>query len=480
MVRSWKYLSKTDLRLFLDSPRHLWAKYHGVWHPSFSDFDKKTATDGYRVEKLAMDYLEHNYAVDGKILKKQQTFISESFLVRTDGLIYDPKTDTYDLYEVKSSTFDENEPKLDKTNLYDIAFQSLVLEKNIKVKNYYLLMLNANYRRKGNLDLDLLFRVVKINKEIKELKDDVLKFRQEMISVVDAEECDAFEACYSPGTCGCKEICHPNLPEHNIYEMFARSRTSIKKLRSEGILGITDVPSDFALNNRNERLIQVYKGKTNRLIESKKIKEILASYEYPIYFLDYETVSDPIPQFDGIRPYQNLATQYSLHVVQVDGTITHHEYIYEGNDCPLRYTVEDMIRHVGTSGTILVWNEMFEKGVNRRAAESYPDLAEEIMFINARIKDLGDAFKKLFYIDKNFHCSWSIKKVLPVMCPECSYKELPINHGDQASFEWIKMNSEETSMNEKARIRENLLRYCELDTWAMVRIWQELKKEIVL
>ena len=65
-----------------------------------------------------------------------------------------------------------------------------------------------------------------------------------------------------------------------------------------------------------------------------------------------------------------------------------------------------------------------------------------------------------------------------MICPECSYKELPINHGDQASSEWIRMNDGSTAPDEKAKIKENLLRYCELDTWAMVRIWQELQKEV--
>ena len=64
------------------------------------------------------------------------------------------------------------------------------------------------------------------------------------------------------------------------------------------------------------------------------------------------------------------------------------------------------------------------------------------------------------------------------MCPECSYKELPINHGDQASSEWLRMNSDDTSTEEKAQIKHDLLKYCELDTWAMVRIWQELERII--
>ena len=469
-------ITKSDLRLFLDSPRHLWAKFHDAWHPEFTDFDKKTAEDGYRVEKLAMDYLERYCAVDGKVLKKQQTYKDGVFLARTDGLIYDPETDSYDLYEVKSSTYNEEKPDLDKTNLYDITFQSLILEKNIVVKNHYLLMLNANYRREGELNLKLLFYPLEVSEEIEERKTDVLNYRQDMLRIASLEECDGLEACFSPKDCGCRDICHPNLPEDNIYELLSRSHGKIVELREAGILDIHDIPQDFNLSGKAGVLIKAYQG-PEKLLNKESIKKTLDEYEFPIYFLDYETISNPIPQFDGIKPYQHLATQYSLHIAFEDGKIDHHEYIYEGKDCPLKHTVEDMIANIGESGTVIVWNEMFEKGVNRNAAESYPELAEKLLKVNERIRDLGDPFKNLDYIDKNFHCSWSIKKVLPVMCPDCSYKVLPINHGDQASSEWIHMNSDDTPPEEKAEIKENLLRYCELDTWAMVRIWQELKKE---
>ena len=130
-----KYLTKSDLRLYLDSPRHLWAKLHDAYHPELTDFDQKTTADGYRVEKLAIKYLECYHITGGKILQTQRTFTDNIFLARIDTLIYDPETDTYDLYEIKSSTYDENEPAIDKTHLYDITFQSIILDKQITIKH---------------------------------------------------------------------------------------------------------------------------------------------------------------------------------------------------------------------------------------------------------------------------------------------------------------------------------------------------------
>jgi len=71
--------------------------------------------------------------------------------------------------------------------------------------------------------------------------------------------------------------------------------------------------------------------------------------------------------------------------------------------------------------------------------------------------------------------SYSIKKVLPVLCPELSYKELPIGDGVAAMGAFEKMYTM-TDEKEIFNIRENLLTYCELDTYAMVRILEELEK----
>ena len=468
-------ITKSDLRLYLDSPRHLWAKHHDAWHPQISDFDKKNAADGYRVEALAMDYLRRYVAVDGKELRTQQTFTDGEFLARADGLVYKPETDSYDLYEVKSSTIKPDNPKPDNEHIYDITFQALILEKHIKLDNCYLLMLNANYRRGKELNLQELFFPVNMNEQMENFHTDVLNMREEALRVSTLDDYHALEACFSPKDCGCKAICHPDLPEHNIYELFSRSRKTLIKLRDAGKLDLLDLPADLTLSGKAAVYLSVYQGAPVR-IDTEKIRNILSSYEYPIYFLDYETTSDPIPQFEGITPYQRLATQYSLHIAKADGTLEHVEYIFEGKECPLRFTVESMLDNIGTNGTVLAWNESFEKGVNADAAKSYPDLADRLLAVNDRVKDLGDVFKNQYYMNRDFHCSWSIKKVLPVMCPELSYKELPINHGDQATSEWNRMVSDETSPSEKAEIKANLLRYCELDTFAMVRIWEELMK----
>ena len=44
-------ISKSDFLLFLDAPRHLWAKQHGMSHSVISDFTQHLMAEGYRVEE---------------------------------------------------------------------------------------------------------------------------------------------------------------------------------------------------------------------------------------------------------------------------------------------------------------------------------------------------------------------------------------------------------------------------------------------
>lgn len=60
-------------------------------------------------------------------------------------------------------------------------------------------------------------------------------------------------------------------------------------------------------------------------------RQDLGSIVYPIAFLDYEAVITAVPQFKGYRPNQNMAFQYSLHIVRSeDADIEHYEFLADG------------------------------------------------------------------------------------------------------------------------------------------------------
>ena len=118
----------------------------------------------------------------------------------------------------------------------------------------------------------------------------------------------------------------------------------------------------------------------------------------------------------------------------------------------------------------------FEKSVIKRLARIYPDLSEHLMNIHSNIKDLEDPFSHHFYYTKNMKGSSSIKKVLPSLFPgdpSLDYHNLDLIHnGSEAMSSFRAM--ENMTKEDVAYTRERLLRYCELDTFAMVKIYQKL------
>ena len=110
----------------------------------------------------------------------------------------------------------------------------------------------------------------------------------------------------------------------------------------------------------------------------------------------------------------------------------------------------------------------------------YPDLADHLMNIHDHIADLIIPFRKKYYYCKDMQGSYSIKYVLPALFPDdltLDYHNLEgIHKGDEASAAFSLMQN--MAPDELERCRRNLLKYCELDTYAMVKIWEKLKEAI--
>jgi len=140
--------------------------------------------------------------------------------------------------------------------------------------------------------------------------------------------------------------------------------------------------------------------------------------------------------------------------------------------------LEQLKKDIGDTGTVLAWNMSYEKGCNDRMAKFYPEYAEFLTNLNERINDLMIPFSKMWFFDKDFFGSASVKKVMPVLAPELSYKEINIGDGLLARRMWTQTVLEGKNQANRGIIIKDLSRYCTLDTFAMVRILEELKKLI--
>lgn len=488
-------LSKSDYILFLKHPAWVWLKKHEPEKlPALDEslqaiFDQGFLFETYAEQlfpdavKLGFDGFDEyrtltartKEAIDGGAKTIIQGRFEGGEITCICDVLKRVGGNTFDLYEIKSSTEakKEHEP--------DLAFQKEVIEQNgYRVNKIFVIHVNNEFVRSGEVKAKDICKICEVTDKVAKLADMTTVNIEEALKVAKCDTCPDI----SPANCknGCvydwlaiyKELAE--LDEYSIYHLCSPSADKIAKLEYLGAKTIHDIPDDFDLNDKQRR--QMITTKSGEVLADKlRIKSFLDSLEFPLYFLDYETLSGVVPYFDGHSPYMQVPFQYSLHVLkEPDGEIEHFEYLHSDNSDPVKSLSESLKSQIGESGTVLVWYEGFEKSCNTLMGRLAPEYKKFYKMVNSRVVDLMKPFADGAYIHKDFFGSASIKKVLPVLIPELSYKDLDINKGDAAQRLWMEAVLEGKHSDKKDKILSDLLKYCELDTLAMVKIYEFLTK----
>jgi hypothetical protein len=465
-------ISKTDFLIYLDSSLHLWAvKNNMVKKESLNKYTEHLLEQGYEVEKLAIEYvqtyLQKEYGTKKEDVLIQPTQKYENYQARTDILMFNPKTNKWDIYEVKSSG------TVKPLHRYDVAFQYLVFKEEYDIGDTYILHLNKEYVKDGNIYLPDLFVAENVNEYVQDLKEEVLEKRYEAHLISKKSESTDIQGCIKPKDCPCISLCHANLPEYSIYDInkISQNEKRVRELESKNILDIMDIPTDFELTKKQRFQVNVAQSK-NVSMDIGSIKERFNTLQYPLYFLDYETFNSAIPIFDGYKPFFHITFQYSLHVKkESDSELEHYEYLHTEKSDPVPTLLSSLEKIVGKEGSILVWNKGFEATRNKEMGEIYPKFEDFTNNMNERMFDLMRIFQDQLYDNPLFKGSYSIKNVLPVLVDDLSYKDMSIGEGATAMVSWYDM----VFKNGKD-IKKELLEYCMLDTLAMVRVWEKMEK----
>ena len=202
------------------------------------------------------------------------------------------------------------------------------------------------------------------------------------------------------------------------------------------------------------------------------IQRLISNLEYPIHFLDFETDNPAIPRFEGLHPYQQFPFQYSCHVLQQDGSVTHHEYLHTNTSDPRKPLLESLITHISACGSVVVYSASFEQKVLENLALSFSEHASSLQSIIDRLWDQLDIFR-YHYMHPDFCGSNSLKDVLPVLVPSLCYEDLDVQDGLEAQVVWnLMLNT--TNETKKSEMIEHLKAYCGLDTLATVEIHKVL------
>jgi CRISPR/Cas system-associated exonuclease Cas4 (RecB family) len=427
-------------------------------------------TQKYNEVELALEKTNEAIASGTEVIF-EAAFMFDDVLVRAD-IIKKNKDNSWDLLEVKSSS------SWKKVHCLDLAVQTYILKNSgLNIRSSSIMHLNKEYTRGDSLDLVELFEISNLDEEIAEELKQVPKYLEEIKSVISKKkepEADIGSICKSPYECEFKSTCWKNIGENSIHKLTRINDKKRADLIEIGAELITDIPDGFKLSDSQQ--IQVTSAKNNsEHIETSPIIDILSELTNPLYHLDFETLPSAVPQFKGYRPYQHYTFQYSLHV-EHESKLDHHEYLMNEIKKP-KELLEDLIKNIGKSGSVIVYNATFEKQRLLELAVLFPEFTEDINNIVDRLWDLMTPFQKKWYYSPEFYGSYSIKYVLPAMDKSLSYKDLEIRKGDQAIAGFLKF-IEETDEIKKTKIKNNLLEYCKLDTYSMVVILRELQNKV--
>ena len=264
------------------------------------------------------------------------------------------------------------------------------------------------------------------------------------------------------------------MPEFWVYDISGIGQNKIDELADMGIQAIGDIPSSYPLSQIQDR-IRASVASQQEFI-SDQLEAGLNDVEYPIHFLDFETIGPAIPRYAGTRPYQTIPFQWSDHILYKDGKLDHREYLCNEDKDPREEFTQTLLYALGTEGSIVIYTS-YETGVLNSLIEHFQQYAGELQSVIDRFVDLYAIIRQHYYHPK-FYGSFSLKYVLPALVPEMSYENLSIQDGMQASLDYLRMIDHETPENEKDKIRDDLLIYCGQDTLAMVKIRDELLKRI--
>jgi hypothetical protein len=377
----------------------------------------------------------------------------------------------WNLIEVKSST------SIKDIYMQDIAIQYHVLRKSgVNIDRAFLMHVNNQYVYDGNnLDLKKFFKLSDLTERVIDIQDEISGIIDEydnMLKQPDPPDILPSRHCMTPHECEFWGYCTRDMPEHWVMELTGITQKRLNDLIAMNIRDIRDIPEDFHLSALQKRIRNSVIN--NQEYMAAELRTGLEDVEYPLHFLDFESIGPAIPRYEGTRPYQTIPFQWSDHILYPDGRLEHREYLCDEDKDPGKEFIDTLIGSLGIKGSIFTYTK-YENMVIQALAERIPRLSEMLVHIPGRFRDLCALIKKYYY-HPGFHGSFSLKSVLPALVPEMSYQKLAVKEGDQASVEYLRMIHPSTTPEEKAKIRKELLTYCGYDTLAMVRIREELLK----
>jgi hypothetical protein len=473
----------------LQCPKLLWFRYNAKDQiPAHDEATQAIFDQGHEVGSLAKQLFpggieiecDHSDYDQVLALSKQHLarrvplfeagFTHDGGFARVDVLNPVGKNE-WNIVEVKSTTELKEE-----VHLPDIAFQAHVLTgAGVKIRNCFLAHINGDFVRRGAIDPHKFFTLEDVTTLVSALSCEVetkLVEMQHTIGLRAHPEIQIGPHCDKPYTCPLHERCWSFLPEASVFTLYRGGKKSFALLK-QGIHHLAKIPDDFKLTTNQEiQRSTLLTGKPH--VDRSAIADFLEQLEYPVSYLDFETIGTAIPLFDETRPFQQVPFQFSLHIVRSkNAEPEHRQFLAEGTADPRPEFMRRLRDALPETGSVVSYNAGFETRCLKEGCELLPEFKPWFAKMKPRIVDLLLPFREFRYYHPRQNGSASMKAVLPALTGK-GYEHLDIQEGNAASREFLRVTFGEVSKAERAKVRKQLEEYCGLDTEGMLAIVEQL------
>jgi predicted RecB family nuclease len=399
-------------------------------------------------------------------------FEHDGVLVRVD-VLHRRRDGRWRLVEVKSSTSVKGE------HLDDVAIQSRIVSgSGVDLASVCLAHINRNYIFDGRfIAVWRLFKIRNLTRRVQRLQPKLtfqLRAAFTVLSMPEAPDIAPGKHCVSPVTCEFFDRCNPPLRNDHIGYLPRLHASAEEALEELGVESVHDIPDDFPLSERQRRAATCVQ--TGETWFSPELSAELDRLEYPLRFADFETINPCVPRFAGMRPYDQLPFQWSVHVEREPGAAPEHfEFLALDASDLRREFIDSLCAALGDSGSIAVYNQQFEQARLEELATCLPEYADRIKGIQSRMFDLLPVIRNHVY-HPAFAGSYSLKAVLPALVPEMTYDGMAVANGQDAGLAWQALIRGASDITEQDKVRRALLNYCGQDTLAMVKLLDKLRQ----
>lgn len=482
-----KGLSKSRIIAWKQCPKQLWFQAYQPALATISESSKRNFQIGNAVGEVARAVypsgilIEDVYDLKAALKSTQAAlaahpnqplfeaaFQHDGVLVRADVML--PGKNGYRMVEVKSST------ELKDYHLNDCAIQTWIVRQNrIPLFSVELAHVDTSFVYQGDEDYRGLFRHVPLDTKLEPLLDQVsgwIDGARNTLSCKDEPAIEPGAQCTDPFECSFYAYCtrnqeHPAEPEFPLGIFYRMQSGKKEALRDQGYEDALSVPETHL--NETQRWIQRV-SRSGKAELKPAAQQALVALPYPRYHLDFETITLAVPRWADMRPYgTQVPFQWSCHIEDEPGKLRHAMFLDTSGGDPRRSFSESLIRILGEDGPVFVYNQSFEKSRIKELAEHCADLADKLLALNERVVDLLPIAQANYY-HPDMKGSWSIKAVLPTIAPDLAYGDLDVGNGEDAQVAYTDLLDANTTNEQRKKLTEGLLAYCERDTLAMVRV----------